>query len=557
MRGAVSAAGGPRLTGLDPFPRMIYWEIDEPLPARAASRVPGPALRWDRGTFGMRTRGITRRAGNRPARSGLGGTSVGRRVGLLRGEARKILRLAGPIVLSQLGVVGMTTTDTLMVGRLGPTALAAVGVGSAIHFFALVVSMGLVLGTGPLISQAFGAGRADECRSLVVQGAWVALAASIPAIWVSLMGERAALLLGQEPEVAAVAGAYMRTLAPGVPGWMLFMAFRQYLEGMGRPTPPTAITLLGLVINAIADWVLIYGVDGIIPAYGPVGAGWATTVVRLAMLAAAVAYLAKQPGLWPARRGDRLAPRPALLRRIVVVGAPIGGQLGLEVGLFSFGATIMMGWLGAVQLAAHQIAINLASTTFMVALGTSLAGQIRVGHHIGARHPAGAQRAALTTYALSVGFMGLCGLVFLTFPAALVGLYTEAPEVLRLGATLLLFAAAFQVFDGSQVAGLCIRRGAADTAVPMLFAGLGYWGVGLPAAYLLSFRTPLGATGIWAGLSLALAVVAALLALRVRHVLWRRAVHGDLARAGVRRRDRAVDPVQTVGPIAQRERTEW
>src|SRR5690606_21918428 len=176
-----------------------------------------------------------------------------------------------------------------MVGWLGPAALAAVGIGSAIHFFAQVVCTGVVLGTGPLISQAFGAGRVDECRRLLVQGVWVALAASIPVIWVSLMGERIALLLGQEPEVAAIAGAYTRTLAPGVPGWMLFVAFRQYLESMGRPTPPTAITLLGLAINAIADWVLIYGVDGIIPAYGPVGAGWATTVVRLAMLAAAVA----------------------------------------------------------------------------------------------------------------------------------------------------------------------------------------------------------------------------------------------------------------------------
>jgi len=481
--------------------------------------------------FGRTKRSITRGARIRPARRGLGGTSARQRVGSLRGEARQIVRLAGPIVLSQLGVVGMTTTDTLMVGWLGPAALAAVGIGSAIHFFAQVVCTGVVLGTGPLISQAFGAGRTDECRRLLVQGAWVALAASIPVIVVSLMGERIALLLGQDPEVAVIAGAYTRTLVPGVPGWMLFVAFRQYLESMGRPTPPTVITLLGLAINAVADWVLIYGVDGIVPAYGPVGAGWATTVVRLAMLAAAVLYLAKRPGLWPARRGERLAPHPAVLRRIVAVGAPIGGQLGLEVGLFSFGAAIMMGWLGAVQLAAHQIAMNLASTTFMVALGTSLAGQIRVGHYIGARDAAGAQRAALSAYALSVGFMGFCGLVFLTFPTALVGLYTEAPEVLQLGATLLLFAAAFQVFDGSQVAGLCILRGAADTSVPMLFAGLGYWGVGLPAAYLLGFRTPLGAAGIWAGFTLSLAIVAVLLALRVRHVLWRRAVRGGFPAA--------------------------
>jgi MATE family multidrug resistance protein len=483
-----------------------------------------------------------------------------RRLRRVRREARRILRLAGPIVLSQLGVVGMTTTDTLMVGPLGPTALAAVGVGGAIHFFALVMSMGLVLGTGPLVSQAFGAGRLRDCRLLLVQGVWVALVASVPVMLVSAEGERIARLLGQAPEIAGLAGAYTRALAPGVPGWLLFMAFRQYVEGIGRPTPPTVITLFGLVLNALANHAFIYGVGGVIPAMGAVGTGWATTLVRWSMAFAAAAYLAFRADSAPVRGVGVLAPRPALVRRILAVGAPISGQLVLEVGLFSFGAAIMMGWLGAVPLAAHQIAINLASTTFMVALGASLAGQIRVGHHIGARRPAATRRAALATYMLAVGFMAACGLVFLGFPTLLVGLYTGEPDVLRLGATLLLFAAAFQVFDGAQVAGLCVLRGAADTAVPMLAAGLGYWGVGLPAAYLLGFHTPLGAAGIWAGLSLALAVVAALLALRVRHVLWRRAPappqpgaaavgRGDEGQEGERRPALRADPAERLpGP---------
>jgi len=455
-------------------------------------------------------------------RGGEAGRGV-RRLWRVRREARRILRLAGPIVLSQLGVVGMTTTDTLMVGPLGPTPLAAVGVGGAIHFFAMVMSMGLVLGTGPLVSQAFGAGRSRDCVLWLVQGVWVALVASVPVVLVSLEGERVARLLGQAPDIAALAGAYMRALAPGVPGWLLFMAFRQYVEGMGRPTPPTAITLGGLVLNGLANYAFIHGLGGVIPAMGAVGTGWATTLVRWSMAFAAGAYLVLSGDVARVWGLGTLAPRPALLRRILVVGAPISGQLVLEIGLFSFGASIMMGWLGAVSLAAHQIAMNLASTTFMVALGASLAGQIRVGQHIGARRPAAARRAALATYGLAVGFMAMCGLVFLGFPALLVGLYTGEGDVLRLGATLLLFAAAFQVFDGAQVAGLCVLRGAADTAVPMLLAGVGYWGVGLPAAYLLGFHTPLGPVGVWAGMSLSLAVVASLLALRVRNVLWRRA----------------------------------
>ena len=480
--------------------------------AAARAYVPGAAPRAD---------GYGQRAGGRI-----------RRLWRVRREARRILRLAGPIVLSQLGVVGMTTTDTLMVGPLGPTPLAAVGVGGAIHFFAMVMSMGLVLGTGPLVSQAFGAGRLRDCGLLLVQGVWVALVASVPVMLVSAEGERIARLLGQAPEIAGLAGEYMRALAPGVPGWLLFMAFRQYVEGIGRPTPPTVITLFGLVLNALANHAFIHGVGGVIPAMGAVGTGWATTVVRWSMAFAAAAYLALGPESAPVRSAGTLAVRPALVRRIIAVGAPISGQLVLEVGLFSFGAAVMMGWLGAVPLAAHQIAMNLASTTFMVALGVSLAGQIRVGHHIGARRPAAARRAALATYTLAVGFMATCALVFLSIPSLLVGLYTREPEVVRLGATLLLFAAAFQVFDGAQVAGLCVLRGAADTAIPMLAAGFAYWGVGLPSAYLLGIRTPLGPSGVWAGLSLSLAVAAALLLLRVRHVLRAPAAAGAGQAAG-------------------------
>lgn len=434
-------------------------------------------------------------------------------------ELRALLMIAGPIVVSQLGQIGMNTTDTVMVGPLGAVALAGVGLGSSLHMAVLVVFSGTVLGMGPLVSQAFGAGDREACRRTLVQGLWLALALSVPMAWITLEGHALALALGQEAAVAALVGEYMAALAWGVPPVLLFMALRQYLEGMGRTTPPMVITLVGLAVNVAANYAFIHGVEGWIPALGAVGSGWATTLVRWVMLAAMLGYLLLVPELHPFR-GVRWRPRARELRTMVGIGAPIGAQLGFEVSLFSL-AAVMMGWFGALELGAHQVTINIAATTFMVGLGTSLAGSIRVGHHVGAGRRRGAHRAALGTYTLVVGFMGLCALLFLSVPEALVGLYTRDPEIIRLGSSLLLMAALFQVFDGGQVAGLCSLRGAADTRVPMLVTLLGYWLVGIPAAYLLGFHTPLGPVGVWLGLCVALAVVAVLLAIRVRQVLWR------------------------------------
>ncbi|MFS8638439.1 MAG: MATE family efflux transporter, partial [Gemmatimonadota bacterium] len=298
----------------------------------------------------------------------------------------------------------------------------------------------------------------------------------------------------------------------------LFVAFRQYLEGMGLTRAPMVITLFGLVLNVFANWIFIWGVEGWIPAMGVVGAGWATTLVRWAMVLAMLGYLVRHPKLRPFD-GVQWRPDRRLLDRMVRIGLPIGAQLGLEVGLFSF-AAVMMGWFGAVELAAHQVTINIATTTFMVALGVSVAGSIRVGQHIGAGNRRGVRRAVAGTYVLALGFMGTCALVFVAAPETLIGLYTGDPAILALGTTFLAFAAAFQLFDGAQVAGIFLLRGAADTRIPMILAAVGYWGIGLPAAYVLAFHAPFGPAGIWIGFVVALAAVAALMALRVRRILW-------------------------------------
>jgi multidrug resistance protein, MATE family len=443
-----------------------------------------------------------------------------RRKRLFVHETSSLLRLAGPIIVSQLGQVGMNTADTIMVGPLGATSLAATGLGSAIHFLGVVFSMGVVVGLAPIVSQAFGRGDLTGCRRALMQGIWVGLLLAVPVVLMNLGGGGIARVLGQGEDVAELAGGYMRALAWGVPPFFVFFALRQYLESMNRPTAPMVVTFIGLAVNIIANRVFIYGIDGLVPAMGVVGTGHATSVVRWAMLIALAGWVWTRPLLRPF--GGDIHPRPdaALIRLIVRIGAPIGGQFALEVGCFSF-AAVMMGWLGPVDLAAHQVTINIASTTFMVALGASLAGSVRVGQHIGAHRPRAMRRAVLATYVVAIGFMALCALIFLALPRELIGLYTSDPSLIELGARLLLVAAAFQVFDGAQVAGMSVLRGAADTRTPMLIAGLGYWGFGVPVGYLLAFLADLGAIGVWAGLSAGLGVVALLLAVRVRRALWR------------------------------------
>ncbi|HEX8903774.1 MAG TPA: MATE family efflux transporter [Longimicrobiaceae bacterium] len=441
-----------------------------------------------------------------------------RRGRLLAHEIRELLRLAGPIIVGQLGGVAMTTTDTIMVAPLGPASLAAAGLASGVHYATLVTLSGMLMGMSPLVSQSWGAGDRGECRRVAVRGLWLAVILSIPITVLALAGRQVAALLGQDPRVADLAGRFMVALAPGVLPLMLFMALRQYLDGMGRTRVAMTILFLGVAVNVIGNRILIFGVPGWVPPMGVVGSGASTSIVRWAMLAALLAYVGRHPELSPFR-GVRLRPVAARMRRIVTIGAPIGVQFGAEVGTFVF-AAVMMGWLGATQLAAHQVTLNLASTTFMVAVGASAAGSIRVGHHLGAGSRRGVRRAAIGTYVVALGFMSLCALTFLLFPRQLIGLYTTDPRIVAYGTSLLFMAAMFQVFDGGQVTGLSLLRGTADTRVPMWITLLGYWGVGIPVAYVLGFHTPLRHVGIWTGLTLSLAVVAVTLLWRVRRVLW-------------------------------------
>jgi multidrug resistance protein, MATE family len=453
-----------------------------------------------------------------------------RRALLYLHELRALLRVAGPLIVSQLGGIAMHTTDTIMVGPLGAHALAAAGLGNAIFMATFMVCTGILLGMSPLVAQAFGAGDRGECRRVLVQGLWLSALLALPMTVLYLFGLPIARALGQPQDVSRLAGGFLFSIAWGVPPMLLFMAFRQYLDGMSLTRPAMVMTFIGVAVNVLGNVLLIYGfqVDlplvgtWTVPAGGLVGSGWSTTIVRWAMLAAMLVYVLRHRALRPFA-GVSLRPVAARLRRMMRIGGPIGVQLGAEVGVFAF-AVVLMGWLSPVAQAAHQVTINIASATFMVASGTSLAGSIRVGQHVGAGSRRGMHRAVLTTYAIVLAFMTLCALAFLAAPRWILGLYTHDPQIVAVGLTLLAMAAAFQVFDGAQVAGLFALRGAADTRIPMWITVLAYWVIGAPAAYLLGFHTEMGPQGVWLGLVISLVVAALLLAWRVRRVLWGRPV---------------------------------
>ena len=433
-----------------------------------------------------------------------------------RDDLRDTLRLALPVVLTQLGSIAMGTIDILMVGRLGAGAISAVGLGSSVGFLPLIIGSGVLMGLDPIVAQAFGAGRLQDCGRAMRHGVLLALFVTIPIMAVQLQAR--AILTGlHEPAPLVVATApFMRIWSLSTLPFLAFQALRQFLQGIGIVAPAMWIVLGANVLNIVANWILIFGHCGS-PALGIVGSAWATTMSRWVMFGALAAYVVARPFL---RRYAVVAPRGpidwGLLRRLLRLGGPVGMQYGMEVGVFS-AASVMMGWLGTVPLAAHQVAINLCTVTFMVPLGFSATAAVRVGHALGRDDVGGARRAAFVAYLLGVGFMFVAALSFAFCSRSLAGLYTHDASVLDLASRLLLVGAVFQMFDGAQTIGIGALRGAADTRVPMYVTIVSYWFVGLPLGWTLAFRAGGGPLGLWWGLTAGLVGVAVSLAWRFHH----------------------------------------
>jgi len=428
-------------------------------------------------------------------------------------DFRALISLAIPIVAVWVGIMLMGVVDAIMVGRYSPQALAAAALGNFYFFTVAVFAMGVLFVLDPLVSQAVGARDTPAITRAVHRGFALSVALGVPLLGLLFLVSPVLRALRQPADVVPGATTYVLVTSASLLPLLLFTVLRQTLQAMERVAPIVIATAVANVINAALNWVLIYGHLGS-PSLGIFGAALATTVSRFALVALLIFFAWKD--LWPHVRGWTLAALEwAPLQSMLRIGAPIGVQQELEVAAFSF-MMVVMGWLGTTALAAHQVAINLASLTFMVPLGVGSAGAVLVGQAVGARDEARARRAAAAALVCGVGFMVISALTFLSIPSVLASAYTSDRAVLTLAAMLIPIAGVFQVFDGLQVVSLGVLRGVADTRTPMAISLIGYWMLGMPVGLWLAFRTELGPLGVWWGSVVGLASVGILLLIRVR-----------------------------------------
>jgi multidrug resistance protein, MATE family len=422
-------------------------------------------------------------------------------------ELRPMFALALPIMAGMVGQMLMGLADTIMVGRVGVVPLAAAAFVNAVAHLPLIFGIGLLSSVAVLASQAFGAGKKEEAGEVLRHG--VAIAA-VTGILAAL--SMAALLpflgwFGQPPDVIAAAKTYMLLFSASILPALLAQTFKQFSEALNHPWMPTVILLGGVAFNVLLNWILIYGNWGA-PALGLEGAGWATLIARSAMLIGLALYVLRSPALrlfrplrwWIGFQRDRF-------RRLLTLGWPVATQHLLEVSAFAF-AALMTGWISADAMAAHQIAITCAATTFMFPLGLGMAVCIRVGQAWGAEQYERMRRIGFLGLGLAVGIMGVFGLLFVLGGELLAGFFIESRDVVRLAAQLLLIAAIFQVADGLQIVAISALRGLSDVRVPALVAVMAYWILAVPFGAALAFVWDQGATGIWIGLATGLGVAA-------------------------------------------------
>jgi MATE family multidrug resistance protein len=432
-------------------------------------------------------------------------------------ELSETLKLAIPLALTQLGQIAMMTTDIAMIGRLGSEAMAAAALAHTVFFVSFTFGMGLVSAVAPLAAQAFGARNPHLIRRSLRVGMWAALLMSLPMMALLLRGEQILLMLGQAPTSAHLAQQYLLGLAWGMLPALWFMAVRGFMSAVNRPEPILWITLAAIPANAALVYVLLYGAFGL-PELGLLGVGLASSIVNLATFLA---------GLWFATRrrpfrkyhvlGHFWRTDWQLMRKLVIIGAPISISFLLEYGLFG-AAGLLMGVISTTALAAHQIALQVAAILYMVPFGISMAATVRVGHAVGRGDAGGVRRAGYIATWLGIVLAAILTLAVIIsrFGIAEVFLGESTDATAELSATLLLVGSTLFIADAIQTIAAGALRGMNDTRIPLLFAVLSYWLIGFACACWLGFWTSWGAVGVWIGLSVGTAIFAILLLLRFR-----------------------------------------
>jgi MATE family, multidrug efflux pump len=421
------------------------------------------------------------------------------------------LRLASPIMAGQFGQMLMGLTDTLFLGHVGPVPLAAVALTNIVIITLYVFGIGVLSSVGVLASQAHGAGLHDTKVQVFRSAVWLSVFVGLSLSLLALGCAPALPALGATPEVEQAARIYFVPMAWSLLSMTGFTGVKTFCEAIGRPTAPMVILYGGVFLNALINWLLVFGNCGF-PRLGILGSGVATLVSRSAVMLGTTVYALRVNRLG----ADALFPWRLQFKNLgslLILGLPVGFQLLSEVGCFNC-AALMMGWMGTNALAAHQIAINCAATTFMFPLGVSQAASIRIGHAIGEFRFQAIRTIGLGAIAAAAIIMAVFAAIYIVGRTFVAQLFTNDSEVVALASSLLVVAGIFQVVDGIQVAAAGCLRGMADVRAPMIFSYVIYWAVAIPLCYCCAFLFGWGPIGIWVGLAFALALAALILGTR-------------------------------------------
>ncbi len=431
-----------------------------------------------------------------------------------------MVALAIPVVFAELGWMLMTVVDTIMVGRIGPAAIGATGVGGSVFYSFAIFGMGLLLGLDTLVSQSWGAGDRDDCHHSLSQGVYIALLAAPCLMVLFAFMPPFFTKFGIDPQVSTLAGPFLTTLSLSTLPLLLYAAFRRYLQASGHVRAVMFVLVTANLVNWAFNWLLIEGHWGF-RALGVVGSALSTGIARVYMaglLATLILWFERKAGA----RTKTFLRKPDLgrLRVLLRIGLPAATQILLEVAAFG-AAAVLAGRLAPATLAAHQIAITCASVSYMVPLGVASAAAVAVGQAIGQRNPKLARRRGFIALGLSCVFMLCSAVCFLLFPKQILQIYTNDSSVLLTGTGLLALAALFQLFDGVQTVATGALRGLGNTRISMLVNLAGYWLFGLPIGYSLCFHFGFGIFGLWWGLTLSLVVIAIVLLRYWQICSWR------------------------------------
>ncbi|KEQ31676.1 MATE family efflux transporter [Pedobacter antarcticus] len=428
------------------------------------------------------------------------------------------LRLALPIVVSQLGHTLVHLADSVIVGHFaGTIQLAAVSLVNSLFMLILVLGMGIAYGLTPLIAQENGRKNHGECGRLLSNSLIINIAASIVLYLFVHFGTLLAIdHIGQSPEVVAYAKPYLGYLAVSIIPLMIFQTFKQFTEGLGFTKQAMFISIWGNLINIILGVIFVKGMFGIAPM-GVKGVGLSTLIDRILMALVMTIYVFRSANFKVYLRSFKISFIDKVrCLKIFKIGAPVALQYSFEISAFS-GAAILIGTIGAIEQAAHQVAINLASVTYMLASGIASAATIKTGNNFGKNNFLDLRLSAIASYHVIIAFMSLTALVFIFGNTLLPNIYTNDNAVIQIAAQLLIIAGFFQLFDGTQVVGLGVLRGIGDVNVPTLITFVAYWVIGIPLGYLLGIRLGMGVNGIWYGLTIGLLAASFMLFFRFQN----------------------------------------